>query len=208
MVQGSSNSAFAKRLARARAASDLGEFGALIADFQHWLLLLARLEIDQGLRAKVDPADLVQEVLLQACRDRAQFRGATEAELAGWLRKILAHVLAHEVRKYKGTQKRDVELELAIDQNLERSSAHLRVQILDTGTSPSGRAIKEEEGILLARALARLPDDRREVIVLRSLKELPFEEVARRLGKSTGAVRMLWLRALSRLKDGVKAWNP
>ena len=48
--------------------------------------------------------------------------------------------------------------------------------------------------------LDQLPDDYREVIVLRSLQELPYEEVARRMGRTAGAVRTLWVRALARLR--------
>ena len=52
----------------------------------------------------------------------------------------------------------------------------------------------------LAEVLARLPNDYREVIVLRKLEELSHEEVARRMGRGIGAARMLWVRALSRLR--------
>ena len=54
--------------------------------------------------------------------------------------------------------------------------------------------------MLLAEALSRLPEDYREVIVLRNLEELSHEDVAARMGRAVGAVRMLWLRALSRLR--------
>jgi RNA polymerase sigma-70 factor (ECF subfamily) len=54
--------------------------------------------------------------------------------------------------------------------------------------------------VLLAAALSRLPEDYREVIVLRNLEGLSHEEVAARMGRAAGAVRMLWLRALSCLR--------
>ena len=44
-----------------------------------------------------------------------------------------------------------------------------------------------------------LPEDHREVILLRNMQHLPFEEVAQRMGRTSGAVRMLWARALERL---------
>jgi RNA polymerase sigma-70 factor (ECF subfamily) len=58
--------------------------------------------------------------------------------------------------------------------------------------------------VRLAKLLERLPADYREVIVLRSLEELPYEEVASRMGRSAGAVRVLWVRALARLRDEAK----
>jgi RNA polymerase sigma-70 factor (ECF subfamily) len=54
--------------------------------------------------------------------------------------------------------------------------------------------------VLLAEVLDRLPDDYRTVIVLRNLEGLSHEEVAARLGRNVGAVRMLWVRALARLR--------
>jgi RNA polymerase sigma-70 factor (ECF subfamily) len=54
--------------------------------------------------------------------------------------------------------------------------------------------------VLLAEALSRLPEDYRKVIVLRNLEGLSHEEVATRMGRAVGAVSMLWLRALSRLR--------
>jgi RNA polymerase sigma-70 factor (ECF subfamily) len=53
--------------------------------------------------------------------------------------------------------------------------------------------------VILADALARLPADYREVIILRNLEQLPFEEIGQRLGRSSGAARMLWARALEKL---------
>ena len=53
--------------------------------------------------------------------------------------------------------------------------------------------------MLLADAVSQLPPDYREVFVQRTLEHVPFEEVASRMGRSVGAVRMLWARALERL---------
>jgi len=53
----------------------------------------------------------------------------------------------------------------------------------------------------LADALARLPADYAEVILLRNVEGLPHQEIARRMGRGIGAVRMLWVRALARLRQ-------
>ena len=53
---------------------------------------------------------------------------------------------------------------------------------------------------MLADALARLPEDYREVIVLRHLQGLPFAEVAHRMERSVDSVEKLWIRALARLR--------
>ena len=69
------------------------------------------------------------------------------------------------------------------------------------GSSPSEHASRQELELRLADALSRLPADYAEVILLRNVESLPHEEVARRMGRGTGAVRMLWVRALARLRE-------
>ncbi len=61
-------------------------------------------------------------------------------------------------------------------------------------------AAREEDVTRVAERLAELPDHYREVIVLRTVEGLPFEEIARRMGKNSAAVRQLWTRAIRRLK--------
>jgi RNA polymerase sigma-70 factor (ECF subfamily) len=166
----------------------------------HGLVLLARLQLSRRLGAKLDASDAAQQALLEACRTFPQFRGTTEAELTAWLRAILAHVLAHEVRRYAGTQGRDLTREASLDAELAESSRRLQQVLADPGLSPSEHAAQQEQELRLADVLARLPEDYREVIVLRNLEGLSHEEAARRMGRGVGAVRMLWVRALARLR--------
>ena len=169
--------------------------------FRPWLVLLARSQLAGRLGGKLDASDVAQQALLEACRALPQFRGSTEAELVAWLRSILANVLAHEFRRYVGTEGRDVSREVSLDAELAESSRRLQNVLADTGPSPSEHAARHEQEIRLAEVLARLPDDYREVIVLRNLEGLSHEEVARRMGRGVGAVRMLWVRALARLRE-------
>lgn len=173
----------------------------LLQHYAPWLTLLARLQIESHFQGKFDPADLVQQALMEAYRDAAAFRGRTETEFMGWLRKILAHVFAHEVRRYRGTKKRDVSQEISLEHSLDESAHRLRDMLSASQTSPSQRAVRHEEEGRLAAVLAKLPEDYREVIILRNLQGLAHEEVARRMGRNTGAVRMLWTRALARLRE-------
>ena len=172
-----------------------------LARFRPWLHLLAGLQIDARLRGKFDASDVVQQTLLEACRDLPQFRGRTEAELLAWLRQVLAHVLNHQVRRYGGTQQRDMDREVSLEAALAHSSQRLGDMLAAPGSSPSQKAAGRELEVILADVMARLPDDYREVIVLRNLEGLPHEEVAGRMGRSVGATRMLWARALARLRE-------
>ncbi len=90
--------------------------------YRSWLGLLARLQVEPRFRAKFDPSDIVQQTMLEAVRDWPKFRGDTEAELAAWLRQILAHVLLHEIRRFGGAQRRDIGREVSLEQALAESS--------------------------------------------------------------------------------------
>ena len=73
-----------------------------------------------------------------------------------------------------------------------------------TGTTASAVAARRERAVLLADALESLPADYREVVILRNLEGLKFSEVATRMDRSSGAVRMLWARAIERLSEALE----
>jgi RNA polymerase sigma-70 factor (ECF subfamily) len=185
-----------------RLASDPA-LGRRLESHRDCLTILARTQIGQRLQGKVDPADVVQETFLHAVRDVAQFRGTSDRELAGWLRQILASRLAKLIRSYCGTQARDVRLERRLAVELEQSSQALDRRLQAPQSSPSQRAARREQAVLLAEALGRLPEDYREVLVLHHLEGLSLPAVARRLGRTVDSVKNVWLRALARLRNSV-----
>ena len=176
-----------------------GALDRLLDSYRNYLRLLARTGIDASLQGKADPSDLVQDALLKASLRFGQFRGATDAELAGWLRQILARCLADFVRRYR-TEGRRAGREQSLEQLLNRSSQAMERILATDDSSPSSSAQRRDVGVVLSDALAQLSEDHREVIVLHHLQGLSWEEVARRLGRTAGAVRMLWTRALKQLR--------
>src|SRR5262249_44044239 len=168
--------------------------------YRNYLTLLARLQIGRRLQGKVDEADLVQETFLEAHRQFARFRGDSEAELTAWLRTILAGVVLHLVRRFFGTQRRDVRLERELADELDQSSRFLDGGLVARESSPSQRASRREQAVMLADALKELPPDYREVLILRHLEGLTFPEVAARMRRTVDSVEKLWVRALPRLR--------
>jgi RNA polymerase sigma-70 factor (ECF subfamily) len=185
-------------------AGDGAARGQLLELYRNYLALLARYQIGRRLQGKADASDLIQETFLEAHRDFAQFRGSTEAELAAWLRRILASNLANLVARYCGTRRRDVRLERDLAAELDQSSRDLDRSLVAGQTSPSRLAACREQAVLLADALERLPEDYRQVLVLRHLEELTFPEVSQRMGRSVHSVKNLWARALSRLRHELR----
>src|SRR6185369_13118845 len=101
--------------------------------------------------------------------------------------------------KHARAQVRDIQRQQSLEALLGASSDGLEEALATSGSTPSAQAARREQVVLLADALERLPEDHREVILLRNMHRLPFEEVAQRMGRTSGAVRMLWARALERL---------
>ncbi|HEV3445637.1 MAG TPA: sigma-70 family RNA polymerase sigma factor [Gemmataceae bacterium] len=190
-------------LTRAR-QGNAESLGALLEFYRNYLYLLARTQIDLHLQARANPSDVVQETFLQACGHFKQFRGTSEKELLCWLRRILLNNLARLVEKQILAQKRNVRREVSLDRYrtlLHNSSEHFETALVSQISSPSVQAQRRELASLVADQLARLPAAYREVIVLRNLEGLAFDEVARRMNRSPGAVRVLWLRALDQLRQ-------
>lgn len=174
---------------------------AKLLSYEAWLRLLARSEIDSRFQGKFDASDAVQQTMLEAWKGWQQFRGKDEPQRLAWLRQILAHQLAHLTRHFAGTQMRDVSREVGLEMSLGQSAARFDALLPAHGPTPSAAAAQHEQRMQLAQALERLPDDYRQVIVLRNIEDLPHQEVAARMQRSEGAVRMLWVRALTALRD-------
>jgi len=156
------------------------------------------------------PSDLVQETMLAAQESFRQFQGGTERELLGWLRQILINSLHDAMETHLQAKKRDMRREVSIEQvsaALDQSVLNFANVLASPGPSPSAQIRQRERSVLLANQLARLKPDYRDVIVLRNLQGLPFEEVALRMNRKPSAVRMLWLRAIDNFKQIFEPWE-
>ena len=190
-------------LERARAGG-VSELGNLLNLYGNYLKLLAQSQLDRRLTRRVSPSDLVQDTMLEAHRDFGQFRGNTIGELVAWLRKILVNNLIHASEKHFGAEKRDIRREMSLQQAcgaVERSHSQFELFVEDRVGSPSSEVCRIERMRLLADAIAQLPKDQRCVVVLRHMDKLQFSEIAKEIDRSSGACRMLWMRAMDSLRE-------
>jgi RNA polymerase sigma-70 factor (ECF subfamily) len=168
-------------------------------EFREYLRLLARLQIPAVLRGKLDASDVVQETLLRAHEKRDQFRGRGAAEMAAWLRQILANNLAQSLRRY-GTQRRDTGLERSLQAAVETSSARLEAWLAAEESGPDQKAERNEQLLQLADAMACLPEDQRAAVELRHLQGLSVAEIMRQMDRTEAAVSGLLRRGLEGLR--------
>jgi RNA polymerase sigma-70 factor (ECF subfamily) len=167
-----------------------------VEDYRDYLHLLARLQLDPRLRSKLDPSDVVQQTLVKAHQNRGQFRGNTEAEQAGWLRRILANTLIDAARKYQ----RELNVQCSLEQSVDASSARIEAWLAADQSSPSERAGRQEDLLRLARALAQLPEDQRVVVEMHHLRGGSVADIGDALGRSEAAVAGLLRRGLKKLR--------
>ncbi len=169
-----------------------------IGRLRPWLQMIADRELPAPLRGRLEASDVVQQTLLKAWQGEAKFAGSTQEERLAWLRIVLKNTIRDHQRRLMGTQKRlgDREFlgsELAADDDA-------RVDAIAHDPTASAAMIAREAASQLTDTLRRLPEDQRRVIQLRHLEELTHESIANQMGKSTAAVRMLWVRALRNLR--------
>jgi RNA polymerase sigma-70 factor (ECF subfamily) len=168
--------------------------------YRSYLRLLARSQLDDRLRSKLDASDIVQQTLLQAHRGLADFRGTTDAEMAAWLRQILAHNLAHAVRDF-GRDKRDIGRERSLQAAVDASSARLESWLAAEQSSPSQRAQRNEQVLRLCDALEQLPGSQRDAVRLHYWEGCTLVEIGARLDKTPAAVAGLLKRGMRKLRE-------
>ena len=191
-----SDNEFGDRYRAAHGGSE-EDLGFLLENTRKYLLYLANRELDDQLRGKVGPSDIVQETFLQAKAAFGSFQCGNEHEVRAWLRKILLNKLADTRRDFQQAAKRNIRRERPL-----WGVTHEAVrQSQDSHDSPSQLAIAEEETIALRCLIDHLPSDYQQVIRLRNWERLPFREIGRRMERSEDAARKLWFRAIDRLRD-------
>ena len=170
--------------------------GRTLESCRRYLLSVARDELNPDLQAKGGASDLVQDTFLDAQTSFGRFRGNSEGELRAWLRRLLSHRAAKFGRRYRATQKRRVDREGTAVTPIERAGAGP-----GPVPTPSMAVIADEQAQRLRQVLERLPDDYRRVVTLRYVEQFSFEEIGRRMDRTPNAARLLWLRAIERVRQ-------
>lgn len=172
--------------------------------YREYLGLMARLQLGRRLQGKIDLSGIVQQTLLEANQACARKPEPDEPKKAAWLRQILANNLRDEIRK-AGAGMRDVGRERSLEADLNESSSRLEAWLVAEHSTPSQHAMRQEQLLALADALARLPDDQRQAIEMHHLQGRPLADVAEALGRNKGAVAALLYRGLKKLRELMQA---
>jgi RNA polymerase sigma-70 factor (ECF subfamily) len=174
-------------------AGDSDALGRLLDGSRSYIRLLVRSLRRGRVPGRLDDSDLIQDALVEAHRSFARFHGTTVAEFTAWLRAVVVRAAGHTLRAHLTAGKRDV--------GREEVGAALAEQLADSGSTPSEQAARHELAARMADALARLPEDMQQVLLGRHVDGLSHAALAQQMGRSEGAVRVLYTRALRRLRE-------
>jgi len=203
VVTDSSEDSFAL-LARHQ-AGDPHALNALLQRHYARVERIVRVRLRAAGDARADSSDLVQQTMIKALQHIDRFQQREDARLIDWLARIAEReVLAHHRRQAAAC--RDVHREQVAQRPTDGSSSESPIhQALAGDSTPSQQAARGEDKELLDECLAGLPEDLREVILLRDFAGASWSHVATQLGKpSSDAARKQHERALAALREAVR----
>ena len=181
-------------LAAAR-ADDEDAFRELCVRYEAVVKARIRDQLGAALQRKVSIVDVFQEALVHAHARLDEFEHRGDGAFGAWVAKIAEYKAREAVKRYAGTEKRDVGREVS------RGARPDTQRFLGAMPSPSQLAMASERGEAIRAALQALPEDYRRVIELMQGEGLDLDGCAAQLGRSRQATAKLYSRALSRLAE-------
>jgi RNA polymerase sigma-70 factor (ECF subfamily) len=190
------DSAETRELLRQAGAGDCTAFEQLLARYQQDLRGFIARRLDPKLRSRLDPSDIVQETQLEAFRRLADFLARKPMPFRLWLHKMAYERLLMAHRRHVAAARRKVGREEPLP---DRSSILLAQHLLAPGSTPSRQFDRRERARRVREVISQLPEADREVLVMRDLDGLSYQEVACLLDIDSAAARKRHGRALVRL---------
>ena len=164
------------------------------------LLAFIERNLSDGLRRKVEPQDILQELTLSALNGFEEM-DLTERDPFSWLCQLGERRIIDAHRRFIGAKKRSAEREVALDTggSGDRSSGLIHLLVASM-TTPSQAFSRDQREFKLLQVLDELPEESRDALKMKYVEGLPSKEIADRLGKSDVAIRVLLSRTLSKLQ--------
>ena len=168
------------------------------------LLAFIDRRLGAALRRKIEADDLFQETSAEAVRSLSDVDLA-DRDPFNWLCQVAERRIIDAHRRFFGSQKRDAGREVSLNAGGGSTSDTSRPGLINllvaSMTSASQAFSRDQRQMKLLAALEKLPEDHREALRLRYLENLPSKDIAEKLGKSDGAVRVMLTRSLAKLQQ-------
>jgi RNA polymerase sigma-70 factor (ECF subfamily) len=175
----------------------------LVDDYRDYLLFIANQGMEPALKTKLGASDVVQQSLVAICQQLPEFRGRSEPEFRGWIRRIVNNHVLNSRRSFQETKQRAIRQEVRLD-----DSRQLAPGILDSQKTPQASALIRELAAELELCLSQLSESHQRVLRMRNWQELSFNQIGEALGCTPDAARKLWFRAFKCLQNAVLRTRP
>lgn len=167
---------------------------------RHVLLAFIQKRLGTHLQKKVEPDDILQEVSVDAIRAFDKVN-VGDHDPINWFFQLCERKIIDTHRKFFESQKRDAARETSFGDSDGEGGGGLANLLIASMTSPSAAFSRDQKQLKMLAALESLPEDQCEALRLRYLVGLPSKEIAAKLGKSDGAIRVMLSRGLNRLQQ-------
>lgn len=164
---------------------------------------IVHFRLDDRLRGRIDPDDVLQEAYLAAVQRLKHYKEGSYTVPFLWLRAILKQTLIDLHRRHVGAQRRAADRDVALDASpyAQASATSMAITLIGKLTSPSQAAVRAEMVATVEQAMATMDTIDQEVLALRHFEELSNTEVAEVLGIEQKAASIRYVRAVRRLKE-------
>lgn len=182
----------------------------MFEQFRPRLRTLIDLRIDRRIRARIDPSDVIQEAFADAVRRYPAYEQTGDMPPYLWLRFLTLQQLLIAHRKHLSVKARSaaIELPLEVIRAMSIETDSVVESLLAGDSSPSGKAVRNEELEQLRLAIEQMEPTDREILVLRHFEQMEFAEIAAVVEMSYDAVASRYRRSLKKLGSILSMTQP
>lgn len=185
---------------RARSGDD-DAFSEIVLHYEKFVYNTACKALSAGGRSIDGADDIAQSAFIKAWRNLGSFRG--ECSFSTWIYRITVNT-ARDMLRYES---RRGTVSLVRETDDEDDGTEWDVPVTSGDTVPEDALGRKEAILAVRRAIEELPEDQRQVIVLRDLHELSYQDIADMLGLEPGTVRSRINRGRQKLKNILENGN-
>lgn len=171
----------------------------LLEHYRPRLLGFIQQLMSRPLQQKVGAEDVLQEVCI-SCMHAFPEIDLSDRDPFDWVCQMARRRIMDAGRKFQGTEKRAMHRELGMGATAAGQADFVELLVASI-TTPSRAFSREQREFVLQQALEQLPTESQDALRMRYVEQLSSKEIAARLGKSDGAVRVLLTRSLKKLQD-------
>jgi RNA polymerase sigma-70 factor (ECF subfamily) len=187
-----------RRLLQLGRGGDAAAFEELFRRHRAFVRQVIDSRLDDRLRARVDPSDIVQETQMEAFRKLDDYLDREPMPFRLWLRHTAYERLLMAHRRHLGAKRRSVRNEFPLPEN---SSLSLAAPFLARGATPSQLVSRRELVARIRQVMQQLAEPDREILILRNLEQLSNQETAQVLAIAPATASQRYGRALLRLRQ-------